>query len=349
MPVHGMRSCQEFPEAGGTDCHRQRQPHSRPDRIPAAHPVPHRKCLPHAERMGRFDPCRDAHEMLAQAIGMAAILCCAEPGHGSGRIGHGFERREGLARHDEEGMCRLHPRQHIVQGIAVDIAHEMETLACVPIGSQRLDRHARPQIGPPDAYVDDIRDGRIVPHPFRIVEKSGAHGIHLAPQRLQGLRHACFHRLAQQPVHDPTPLRMVDALTGKHGLTAGFHSLGTGQPVQKGQHVVVDVRLREIDVCQPSVPVDKSAAQACRTPGIPRKGSSKIEESGSLCRGWQRHTPWLHPVDRKTRCCLLQETPFGLPAGGAGRRTDHRRRRCGLCLTTLGRKYIHERNLEKTN
>ena len=73
-------------------------------------------------------------------------------------VGHRLQRREGLGRHDEEGLRRIEIADRFGEVGAVDVRDEAEGQAAVAVVPERLVGHDRPEIGAADADVDDVAD-----------------------------------------------------------------------------------------------------------------------------------------------------------------------------------------------
>ena len=74
------------------------------------------------------------------------------------RVGHRFERREGLGRHDEEGLRRVEIVDRFGEVRAVDVRDETEREGAVAVVAEGLVRHDRPKIRTADSDIDDATD-----------------------------------------------------------------------------------------------------------------------------------------------------------------------------------------------
>ena len=74
------------------------------------------------------------------------------------RVGHRFQRREGLRGDDEQRLGRIEIAHRLGEIGAVDIGDEAERHGALAVVPERFVGHHRPEIGAADADVDDVAD-----------------------------------------------------------------------------------------------------------------------------------------------------------------------------------------------
>ena len=74
------------------------------------------------------------------------------------RVGHGFQRGEGLGGDDEQRLGRIEIAHRFGEIRAVDVGDETESHGAVAVVLQRFIGHDRAEIGAADADIDDVAD-----------------------------------------------------------------------------------------------------------------------------------------------------------------------------------------------
>ena len=125
VAVHGIGAGQKLLEIIHAHGKRHRQPDSRPDRVPAAHPVPE---LEHILRVdaepGHLGAVGgNSHEMPGYRSLIAGFLHKPLPRRTG--ICHGFKGGEGLGGDNEQHGLGIHPAQGFGHMRAVDIGYKM--------------------------------------------------------------------------------------------------------------------------------------------------------------------------------------------------------------------------------
>ena len=170
-------------------------------------------------------------------------------------VGHRFQRREGLGRHDEERLRRVEIADRFGEVGAIDVRDEPEGEAAVAVVPERLVGHDRPQIGTADADVDDVADplaGVPVPgaaaHAIREVRHPVEHGMNLGHDVLAVDQDRRAARRAQRHVEHGSFLRDVDLLAAEHGVDAGAQAAVLREADEQRHRLVGDPVLRIIEI-----------------------------------------------------------------------------------------------------
>ena len=224
--VHLVEAVEHRPEIVGADGDHRGQADRRVHRVPPAHPVPE------TEHVGRVDAershspgvGRDGDEVLRHGLGVAAerreqplarALC----------VGHRFERREGLRRHDEERLCRIEVTRGLDEVEAVDVRDEPERQRSVAVVTERLVSHHGPEVRAADADVDHVPDSSVRvarPRPAaHAVGKAGhlvEHAVHVWNDVLPVHQNRGAARRAKRNVKDGPVLGDVDPVATEHGV-----------------------------------------------------------------------------------------------------------------------------------
>ncbi|GIX37577.1 MAG: hypothetical protein KatS3mg127_0816 [Silanimonas sp.] len=236
MPVHGLGTGQHGVEAVLPQGQQHREAHRRPQRVAAAHPVPHR------QHTGRID----AEGLGLRHVGAHRVqtLATAQPVAHQRAIEQGLLGAEALGDEDGRGARWIEAGQQPGGGMGIDIAEEVQAEAAIAEIAQGVHRQPRTEIGAADADVDDIGDlagpqglGQR-PHP-------GAGGRGLGG----GLRG--YRRLedgAQGTVQGRAALRAVDLLAMEKRPDGLAHATGTGHGEQCLQSLVIDVLAGEAGI-----------------------------------------------------------------------------------------------------
>src|SRR5271156_6308477 len=74
------------------------------------------------------------------------------------RVGHGFQRREGFRRNNEQRFGRIEVTYRLNEIGAVDVGHEAERYGAVAVELECFICHHRPWSDPADADIDDLAD-----------------------------------------------------------------------------------------------------------------------------------------------------------------------------------------------
>ena len=74
-------------------------------------------------------------------------------------VGHGFQGGKGFGRDDEEGFRRIQIPDRLREIGGIHIGNETEGQGAFAVVSEGFVGHYRPQIGAPDADVDDVSNG----------------------------------------------------------------------------------------------------------------------------------------------------------------------------------------------
>jgi hypothetical protein len=251
-------ACQELLElvpAGGES---YGQPDRRPHRVAAADPVPEAEdaILIDAElrrflKVGGEGGEMVMHRLLAQGRRQPVARGMA--------VGHGLQRREGLAGHQHQGPRRIQFAGELREGVAVDVREEVRfDLRAMDPGQRRRD-HARPEVGAADADVEHIREGLAVGgHDGAVMHPAdeGLHPLPLMGRDLGGILEAAFGQhgavagIGQAPqrhVHRRAMLGHVHRLAGEEALDEVLHLRGAGEFQQPRQRFRADRGLGEVE------------------------------------------------------------------------------------------------------
>ena len=102
------------------------------------------------------------------------------------RVGHGFQRGEGLGGDDEQCLGGIEVAHRFGEIRAVDIGDEAERHRAVAVVAQRVIGHDRTEIGAADADIDQIANtlaGMTLPipaaHPVGKIGHLVKHGVHI--------------------------------------------------------------------------------------------------------------------------------------------------------------------------
>ncbi len=254
MFVDFVRAGQQFAECLAPDGDRQRHADRRPQRIAAAHPVPHHETVVrvdaegvHRLRIGRDRGEVRGHGRLAQLRG--------QPLPRGARVGERLLRAEGLRGDDEQRARRVGVLERVGEIGAVDVGDEQHARRIRGQRMQRLHRHGGPEVRAADADVDDrgeSRTARAAHHAFAHALGECQHalalGEHLARDVLAARTVGRYARHAQRRVQYRAPFGGVDGFAAPHRLDARAQSGGIGQARQQAQAVVIDALARKIQV-----------------------------------------------------------------------------------------------------
>ena len=197
---------------------------------------------------------RDRDEVLRDR-GLVASDARQRPLARGAGVGHRFQRREGLGRHDEERLRRIEIADRFGEVGAVDVRDEPEGEAAVAVVPERLVGHDRPEIGTADADVDDVADPLArVPGPGPAADAIGKvrhpveHGMNLRHDVLAVDQDRRAARCAQRHVEHGAFLRDVDLLAAEHGVDAGAQAAVLGEADEQRERLVGDAVLRIIEI-----------------------------------------------------------------------------------------------------
>jgi hypothetical protein len=146
-----------------------------------------------------------------------------EPGARGARVGHRFERGEGLRGNEEERLVGFEALDGFGEVGAVDVGDEEEVEVALRVMLQRFVRHDGTEIGAADADVDDVLDAlsgvafpiaraNLVGEAAHLVEHLMDFGNDVFAVEDDGLGLGC----AQGDVKDGAILGDVDLLAGEH-------------------------------------------------------------------------------------------------------------------------------------
>jgi len=143
-------------------------------------------------------------------------------------VGHGLQRGKGFGRNDEEGFPGIKVLGRLREVGAIDIGNETARQAALAVVLERLVGHHRPQVGTPNADIDDV------PNTFTGVAQPGAaadavgkvshpvqHGVDLGHHVLAVHDDYCPLGGAQGHVQDGSLFRKVDLFSPEHGVNPG--------------------------------------------------------------------------------------------------------------------------------
>ena len=213
-----------------------RQADRRPQRIPPADPVPEGEGPTAAEGRRLVRRRRHPDEVFRHPLGRQRRR---QPGLGRLGVGQGFLRRESLGHDHDQGGFRIEARQRLGHVARIDVGDEAQVDGGVQ-RAQRIPDHARPQVRPADADMNDRLERLALcarlgarPHGIGIGLHVRPHGVHLGRDRLaQGLE-VSARRGAKSRVQDRPPFRQIDGLAGEQGRATPFDVAGARQ-VQTG-------------------------------------------------------------------------------------------------------------------
>ena len=170
-------------------------------------------------------------------------------------VGHGLQRGKGFGRNDEEGFPGIKILGRLREVGAIDIGNETERQAALAVVLERLVGHHRPQVGTPDADIDDV------PNTFAGVAQPGAapdavgkvshpvqHGVDLGHHVLPVHDDDCPLGGAQGDVQNGSLLRKVDLFSPEHGVNPGPQPGLLGQLHQQLEGFAGDPVLGVIEV-----------------------------------------------------------------------------------------------------
>jgi hypothetical protein len=251
-----MEAVQQRSEVVGADREHRRQTDGGIHRIASADPVPE------AEHVGGVDPelrhllriGGHGHEVLGDRLDVAA-----EPGQQplarALRVGHRFERRERLRRHDEERFGRVEVAGRLREVGSVDVRDETEGHRTIAVVSERFVGHHGTEIGAPDADVDDVANRlagvplpRAAPHTVRELSHGVEDGVNLGHHVLAVHHDRGTARCSQGHVENGAVFRHVDLVAPEHGVDALAEAALLGQPTQQHDGLIGDAILGVIEV-----------------------------------------------------------------------------------------------------
>src|SRR5438552_2832896 len=256
----------------GADRDHRRETDRRVHRVAAADPVPE------AEHVGRVDAelrdlggvGRHRDEVLRDRALVAQRP--QRPLARAARVRHRLERREGLRGHDEQRLRRVEVARRLDEVRAVDVRDEAEGHVPGGVVAKRLVGHARSEVGPADADVDDVAD----PLP-------GVAGPATVAQAGREVRHAVEHRVhlrdhvlavdddrlvawrPERHVEHRAVLCHVDLLAAEHGVDAFTEPGLLSESEKERERLVGDAVLRVVEVQADAL--DRQALAATRVVG----------------------------------------------------------------------------------
>ncbi len=253
MLVHLEPAAQKILELLRADQDGEREPDAGPDGIAPADPVPEAEHavgldaeLGHEVELGRHGREMVLHGAFAEPVGDPCPRGCG--------VGHGFERREGLGRDDEQGRGWVQARDRVADVGAVHVGHEMAPDPLGPVGRERARRHGGPEVRAADADVDHVRDGPPRRAGQRAVADAGREGRHLLAfgddvgHDVAAVdQHGLARHVAQGRVQGRAVLGRVDDRAGEHAVPPAFEVGVAGQLEERLQHGVVDAVLGIIE------------------------------------------------------------------------------------------------------
>ena len=180
-----------------------------------------------------------------------------KPGQRPLGIGHGLLRRERLGDDDDERRTSFAALQGLIQMERVHIAHEADIERSPFLGPHRCKGfvdHDRPEVGPPDANVDDVgeataghRGVSAFPDRIREVENSLPGGQHVLHHGLAVHDKGVFRSAAQGHVQYGTAFGLVDRVASELGVPGSFPLGRLGQLAKAIPGRPVDQLLREVE------------------------------------------------------------------------------------------------------
>ena len=190
--VNRAKARQHVPEILRTDGDHRREADGGIHRVASADPIPE------AEHVGGVDAKlgdrlgigRQGDEMPGYAFLGADRL--QYPVARRRRVRHRLQRREGLGRDDEKRLVGIESRRRLRESRAVDVRVEADLEIRIAERPQRAIGHLRPEVGAPDADIDD----RANPLPAMPFPLAGPHLVGEGRHPIENLVHAGDHVLA---------------------------------------------------------------------------------------------------------------------------------------------------------
>ena len=232
--VHLMEAVQHGPEVVRADGQHGGEADGRVQGVASADPVPE---LEHvggidAELRHSLSVRRDRDKMPGHRF-FVVPETRQRPVAGRVGVGHRLQRGKGFGRNDEEGFRGIKILDRLREVGAIDIGNETERHGALAVVLERLVGHHRPQIGAPDADIDDVPNTLAgVAQPSAAPDAAGKvshlvqHGVDLGHHVLAVHDDDCSLRGTQGYVQDGSFLRKVDLFSPEHGVNpssqAGF-------------------------------------------------------------------------------------------------------------------------------
>ena len=288
MLVHGPRPGQQSLEMAETDGQRNGQSDSRPQREAATYPVPEFEDIfrGNAELGGGGQIGRGGDEMTGD--GRFVTRCSENPVARSLRVGHRFQRREGLAGDDEHGAARVEAGQHAGQIGAVEIGDEVDVDVGLLEGGQGMRRHAWPKVGSANADIDDIGDAftrKTAPlsavYLFAKAGEAGEDGFDLGRRGVAG---------TQIDVANGTTFGVIDRFASAHPLDPGAQAGLFGELPQQTHGVLVEPLFGVVE--QEIVGLHREMVEARRIFGKQVAQVTVLDAPGVFGQGKPGGTKW---------------------------------------------------------
>ena len=256
MLVDLMEAAEHRAEIFRPDRQHGRKADRRIHGIAAADPIPE------AEHVGGVDAefrdflgvGRYGDKMLGDGA-LFALHARQQPFARAARIGHGFQRGEGLGGNDEQCFGRIEIAHRFDEIRAVDIGYETESHSAVAVVLQRLIGHDRSEIGAADTDVNDVADalaGLAFPvartHAVGKVGHGVEDGVNVGHHIAAIVQECGAARCAQRDVQDSTIFRDVDLVAAEHRVDAIAQLRFLGELQQQPQGLVGDAVLGIIEV-----------------------------------------------------------------------------------------------------
>ena len=255
MLVHLVEAVEHGAEILRSDGNHRRKPYSRVHRITAADPVPELEHirgvdaeLRHFSGVSRDRDKVPGHRCRVLQTGQRPIA-------GGVRIGHRFQRGEGLGRDDEQRLLGVQILRGLVEVRAVNVRDKAEVQAALAVGSQRLIGHHRTQVGAANADIDDIANrpaGVALPlaaaHPVGEGGHLRQNGVHLRHHVLSLEFDGLAFGRAQRNVQNGPLFGDVDLLAPEHRIDALAQAGFSGQLQQQRERFIGDEILCVIEV-----------------------------------------------------------------------------------------------------
>ena len=256
MLVHLMEAAEHCPKIVRADGQHGRQADRRIHGIAAADPVPE------AEHVGGVDAefrnlrCvgRDGDEMLGDGA-CFALHAGQQPFARAARVGHGFQRGEGLGGDDEQCLGRIEILHRFDEIRAVDVGYETECHGSIAVVLERFVCHDRPEIGPANADIDHIADalaGLAFPlaqaHAVGKVRHPVQNGVNVGNHVAAVVNDDGAARRAQRDMQDGAVFRDVDFVAAEHGVDAIVQRRLVGELQQQLQRLIGDPVFRIVEI-----------------------------------------------------------------------------------------------------
>ena len=295
MFVHLVEAAEHGAEVIRADRQHRREADGRVHGVAAADPVPE------LEHVGGVDAeCRhcggvgrDCHEVLRDR-GLVAAEAGEQPRARSARVGHRFERGEGLGRDDEERLRWVEIVDRFDEIRAIDVRNEPEREVAVAVVPERFIGHDRAQVGPADSDIDDVADWFAgVAFPFagaNTIREPGhpvEHGMDPGHDILAVDQNRRAARCTQRDVQHGAVLGDVDLLATKHGIDPPTQPGLFGETEEQRQRLIGDPVLRIVEINAGGL-----RRQPFATAGIARKKLAEMNGADLVMVFFERPPGW---------------------------------------------------------